>query len=36
MVINHSFEEQLRKLISEAQDELNKVDSQLLDTPNTA
>ena len=29
MVVNHSFEEQLRKLISETQDELNKIDEQL-------
>jgi predicted nuclease with TOPRIM domain len=29
MVINHGFEEQLRKLISETQDELNKVETQL-------
>jgi len=29
MVTNNSFEEQLRKLISEAQDELNKADEQL-------
>jgi flagellar biosynthesis chaperone FliJ len=29
MVINNNFEEQLRKLISEAQDELNKTDEQL-------
>jgi hypothetical protein len=28
MVINHSFEEQLRKLISATQDELNEVDTQ--------
>lgn len=29
MIINHSFEEQLRKLISEAQDELSEIDTQL-------
>jgi hypothetical protein len=28
MVNNHSFEEQLRKLISETQDELNEIDAQ--------
>jgi phosphomevalonate kinase len=29
MVNNHTFEEQLRKLISETQDELNEIDGQL-------
>lgn len=34
MVINHSFEEQLRKLISETQDELNEVDRRVKDLEN--
>ena len=29
MVINHNFEEQLRKLVSETQDELNEVDTEI-------
>ncbi|MFC1917516.1 hypothetical protein ACFLXH_02560 [Chloroflexota bacterium] len=29
MVINNSFEEQLRKLLSETQDELNKINTQI-------
>lgn len=29
MVNNHTFEEQLRKLISETQDELNEIDAQI-------
>lgn len=29
MANNHTFEEQIRKLISETQDELNRIDEQL-------
>lgn len=34
MVINHSFEDQLRKLISETQDELIEVDGRIKDLGN--